>query len=81
MPSLNSQLVAGAYPVTDIKTSGADARIAGDSSNVEFNKVTGGKKNKSRKNQTWRKMGGKKQSKRSDNKRKSVKKTRSRSRK
>ena len=66
---LNSTVASGASYVNDIKTSGAEARSNDNVKDVSPGTLKGGKKNKSRKNRTLRKMG---------RKRKSTKKSRSR---
>ena len=67
---LNSTVASGASSVNDIKTSGAEARSNDNVKDVSSSgTLKGGKKNKSRKNRTLRKMG---------RKRKSTKKSRSR---
>ena len=73
---LNSTVASGASSVNDIKTSGAEAR---SNDNVKYvssgGTLKGGKRNKSRKNRTLRRIGGKKNV---GGKRKSAKKSRSR---
>jgi hypothetical protein len=68
---------SNASPADGIITSGAEARVSGDAQNVlsASEQLKGGKRNKSRKNRTLRRKGGKKNV---GGKRKSAKKSRSR---